>query len=164
MGTNKPVKITDAKSGIIRRLIDVHPTGNKFQPNHYNTLMAQIDFELGAIAQHCLEVYREMGKNYYNTYRPTRDDVADRRVLQLHRGPLRYLQGSGRSDPQAGVRLYKEYCSETGIEFVLPQYKFREELRNYFDEFPGRGINDRWRQRFVATTLAFTSQSLQDAS
>ena len=29
MGTNKPVKITDAKSGLIRRLIDVTPTGNK---------------------------------------------------------------------------------------------------------------------------------------
>ena len=29
MGTNKPVKITDAKSGLIRRLIDVSPSGNK---------------------------------------------------------------------------------------------------------------------------------------
>ncbi len=27
MGTNKPVKITDAKSGLIRRLIDVSPPG-----------------------------------------------------------------------------------------------------------------------------------------
>ena len=45
MGTNKPVKITDAKSGIIRRLIDVRPSGNKlhikklFEP-YYN------DFEI----------------------------------------------------------------------------------------------------------------------
>ena len=29
MGTNKPVKITDAKSGLLRRLIDVKPTGKK---------------------------------------------------------------------------------------------------------------------------------------
>ena len=28
MGTNKPVRITDAKSGLIRRLIDVSPTGD----------------------------------------------------------------------------------------------------------------------------------------
>ena len=27
IGTNKPVKITDSKSGIIRRLIDISPTG-----------------------------------------------------------------------------------------------------------------------------------------
>jgi energy-coupling factor transporter ATP-binding protein EcfA2 len=70
MGTNQPVKISDAKSGIIRRLIDVHPTGVRIPPNHYTTLNTKIDFELGAIAQHCLDVYREMGKNYYNAYRP----------------------------------------------------------------------------------------------
>jgi hypothetical protein len=30
-----------------------------------------VDFELGAIAHHCREVYLTMGKNYYNGYRPT---------------------------------------------------------------------------------------------
>jgi hypothetical protein len=48
MGTNKPVKITDAKSGIIRRLIDVKPSGDTLPPRHYHALMGQIDFELGA--------------------------------------------------------------------------------------------------------------------
>ena len=64
MGTNKPVKITDAKSGVIRSLIDVHPTGIKVPTARYFTLMGQIEFEHGAIASHCLEVYRSMGKNY----------------------------------------------------------------------------------------------------
>lgn len=50
MGTNKPVKITDAKSGIIRRLIDVSPTGDKVPPGEYRTLTKQIPFELGGIA------------------------------------------------------------------------------------------------------------------
>mgnify|MGYP000488170686 FL=1 len=50
MGTNQPVKISDAKSGIIRRLIDVHPTGNKIDAERYHILMDQIGFELGAIA------------------------------------------------------------------------------------------------------------------
>ena len=70
MATNRPVKITDAKSGIIRRLIDVKPSGNKVSPSKYQVLMSQIDFELGAIAQHCLEVYQQMGKDYYSAYRP----------------------------------------------------------------------------------------------
>ena len=35
MGTNRPVKITDAKSGIIRRLIDVTPSGNKLNIKEY---------------------------------------------------------------------------------------------------------------------------------
>ena len=68
IGSNQPVKITDAKSGIIRRLIDIHPTGVRIPVRHYNTLMGQIEFELGAIAAHCQNVYLEMGKNYYNSY------------------------------------------------------------------------------------------------
>ena len=36
MGTNSPVQITDAKSGLIRRLIDIHPTGVKIPINHYH--------------------------------------------------------------------------------------------------------------------------------
>ena len=46
MGTNKPVKITDAKSGLIRRLIDVSPSGDKLSPKEYKTVMKQIEFEL----------------------------------------------------------------------------------------------------------------------
>lgn len=57
MGTNKPVKITDAKSGLIRRLIDVSPSGDKLSPKEYKTVMKQIEFELGAIAYHCQNVY-----------------------------------------------------------------------------------------------------------
>ena len=71
MGTNVPVKISDAKSGIIRRLIDVVPTQKTIDHDIYHILMEQTDFELGAIANKCLERYRTMGKNYYSGYRPT---------------------------------------------------------------------------------------------
>ena len=70
MGTNKPVKITDAKSGLTRRLIDVSPTGNKVDSKRYRTLVKQIDFELGAIAKHCLEVYKSDPERY-DDYIPT---------------------------------------------------------------------------------------------
>src|SRR5699024_380479 len=70
MGTNRPVKITDAKSGLIRRLIDVHPTGNKVSRKEYNTLTKQISFELGAIAYHCKEVYLS-NPGIYDDYIPT---------------------------------------------------------------------------------------------
>jgi phage/plasmid-associated DNA primase len=57
MGTNKPVRITDAKSGLIRRLIDVSPSGNKVPQKEYDKLVKQVGFELGGIAWHCREVY-----------------------------------------------------------------------------------------------------------
>lgn len=138
MGTNQPVKISDAKSGIIRRLIDVNPTGVRITPNHYNTLLSQIDFELGAIAHHCLEVYRELGKNHYNGYRPLemmfQTDVFFNFIEAYYDI---FKEQNGVSLRQAYM-LYKEFCSESGIERPHPQYKVREELRNYFDEFKDR--------------------------
>lgn len=142
MGTNKPVRISDAKSGIIRRLIDAHPTGRLFQPNHYHTLMTQIDFELGAIANHCLEVYRSMGKNFYNEYRPLQMMLQTDIFFNFIEANYDIFKAQDGATLKQAYALYKEFCSETGIEFVLPQYKFREELRNYFSEFHERYVVD----------------------
>lgn len=138
MGTNQPVKISDAKSGIIRRLVDIHPTGVLIPTNLYNTLLSRIDFELGAIAQHCLEVYRSLGKNYYNAYRPMmmmyQTDIMFN-FVEASYDTFKYQDGA--SLKQA-YELYKEYCSTTGIDKPMPQYKFREELKNYFTDFKDR--------------------------
>lgn len=136
MATNKPVKITDAKSGIIRRLIDVRPSGRKIPPKRYSTLMSQIRFELGAIAWHCREVYQDMGKNYYNGYRPIdmifKTDVFFNFVEDNF---LLFAEQDGTS-LKAAYKLYTDYCEESGTEgYRLPRYKFREELKNYFDKF-----------------------------
>lgn len=138
MGTNQPVKISDAKSGIIRRLIDVHPTGVKIPVNHYNVLMSRIDFELGAISQHCLSTYREMGKNYYNAYRPLEMMLQTDVFFNYIEAYYDVFKAQDSTSLKQAYILYKEYCSETGIDRVLPQYKVREELRNYFDEFQDR--------------------------
>lgn len=138
MGTNQPVKISDAKSGIIRRLIDVHPTGVKVSENHYNTLMQQIDFELGAIAQHCLDVYREMGKNYYNAYRPLEMMLQTDVFFNFIEANYDIFREQDGTSLKQAYTIYKEFCNDTGIDRVLPQYKFREELRNYFDDFKDR--------------------------
>lgn len=135
MGTNKPVKITDAKSGIIRRLIDVRPSGNKLPPKRYQTVLAQIDFQLGAIAHHCLEVYREMGKHYYNSYRPL-DMMLQTDVFFnfVEANYLVFKEQNGVTLSQA-YDMYKSYCEDSLVEYRAPRYKFREELKNYFDDF-----------------------------
>jgi len=136
VGSNHTVKITDGKSGIIRRLIDINPSGKTFSSKEYDQLMNRIDFELGAIANHCLKVYRELGKNYYKNYIPhqmiMKTDVfynfVDAKIETFEE------QSDGISLKQA-YAMYKEYCDETLVEFKLPMYKFREELKNYYDEF-----------------------------
>jgi len=138
MGTNQPVKISDAKSGIIRRLIDVHPTGVKIPVNHYHTLVGKVDFELGAIAHHCLEVYRKMGKNYYNTYRPLEMMLQTDVFFNFIEAKYDVFKSQDGTTLKQAYTLYKEFCSDTGIERMLPQYKVREELRNYFEDFKDR--------------------------
>lgn len=135
MATNRPVKITDAKSGIIRRLIDVKPSGNKIPPKRYSALMTKASTELGAIAWHCLEVYRSMGKNYYQAYRPLemifQTDVFFNFVESNF---YTFKELDGVTLKQA-YDIYKNYCEETLVDFKLPRHKFREELKNYFAEF-----------------------------
>lgn len=142
MGTNQPVKISDAKSGIIRRLIDVHPTGVKIPVNHYHTLIGKIDFELGAIANHCLEIYRQMGKNYYNGYRPLEMMLQTDVFFNFIEANYDIFKSQDGTTLKQAYQLYKEFCADTGIERVQPQYKVREELRNYFTEFKDRAEVD----------------------
>ena len=136
MGTNRPVKITDAKSGIIRRLIDITPTGNLLKPKEYDALMTQIDFELGAIASHCLEVYRDLGKNYYKNYTPKEMIMKTDVFYNFVEANCDIFEGQsdGMSLKQA-YSMYKEYCDEALVEFKLPRHKFREELKNYYNSF-----------------------------
>jgi energy-coupling factor transporter ATP-binding protein EcfA2 len=139
LGTNQPVKITDAKSGIIRRLLDIHPTGIKIPVRHYNTLLSKIDFELGAIAAHCQQVYLEMGKNAYNGYRPLEMMLQTDVFFNFIEAYYDLFKSQNYTTLKQAYALYKEFCSESGIDRPRPQYKIREELRNYFDEFKDRG-------------------------
>lgn len=135
MGTNKPVKITDAKSGIIRRLIDVKPSGKKVPVKRYQALMQQIDFELGAIAHYCLTVYREMGKNYYSNYKPLDMILQTDVFFNFVESNYFLLKEQDGITLKQAYDMYKKYCEEALIDFKLPRHKFREELRNYYDEF-----------------------------
>lgn len=135
LGTNKPVKITDAKSGVIRRLIDVHPTGKLIPERKYHKLYNQIQFELGAIAAHCLEKYHKMGSGYYSGYKPL-DMMFQTDVF------FNFVEGCyDQFAEQEGITLsrayeiYKNYCDESLVEYKLAKYKFREELKNYFLKF-----------------------------
>lgn len=134
LASNDPVKITNGKSGIIRRLIDVTPSMQRIPEKRYFQLKNQVKFELGAIAWHCLQVYQEMGKNYYEGYKPV--EMMFKTDPFFNFVDFHYLSFS----KEDGITLknaydmYKEYCENSAIQ-RLPMYKFREELKNYFDNF-----------------------------
>lgn len=147
MGTNKPVKISDAKSGVIRRLIDVIPSGKLVDTDRYHVLMSQIDFELGAIASHCLGVYRSLGKDYYSNYRPEEMILQTDVFYNFVEHHYDIFSDQDGTTLIHAYDLYKRWCDEGGVEFKLPRHKFREELRNYFEDFKDREMVDGVRVR-----------------
>lgn len=137
MGTNKPVMITDAKSGLIRRLIDIAPSGRKLPPKMYHTLMGRIDFELGAIAQHCLDIYNKMGgADAYASYKPMSMIFQTDAFFNFVESSYdEFAKEDGVSLTRA-YDIYNTYCDRYLPGYhKLARHKFREELRNYFDHF-----------------------------
>lgn len=134
MGTNKPVKITDGKSGLIRRLIDVHPTGDKVPQKEYKTLMEQISFELGAIASHCRDVYLE-DPGYYDTYIPTEMLGASNDFYNFVVDSYRVFSRDNSTTLKAAWEMYNTYCDSARVPYPLTRRGFKEELKNYFWEY-----------------------------
>lgn len=137
MGTNKPVKITDAKSGLIRRLIDVTPSGNKLSVAEYKTVIKQVSFELGAIAYHCQEVYlSNPGK--YDDYVPTAMLGASNDFYNFVIDSYSVFKKEDGTTLKAAWEMYKTYCEDAKVPFPLSQRSFKEELKNYFRDYSDR--------------------------
>lgn len=134
LGTNRPVKITDGKSGLLRRLIDVTPTGNKVSPSEYRKLTKQIDFELGAIAWHCREVYLE-DPGYYDDYTPTAMLEASNDFYNFVCDSYRVFKKEDGTTAKAAWEMYKQYCEDAKVPYPYSRRLFIEELKNYFWEY-----------------------------
>lgn len=137
MGTNKPVKITDAKSGLIRRLIDVTPSGNKLDVKEYRRIVKQIDFELGAIAYHCREVYAS-DPAYYDDYIPTAMMGASNDFYNFVIDSYHVFKKEDGTTLKAAWEMYKTYCDDAKVPYPLSRRTFMEELKNYFREYNDR--------------------------
>lgn len=141
MGTNSPVKITDGKSGLLRRLIDVSPSGKKLGIKEYKSTVKQIPFELGAIACHCRDVYLE-DPGFYDDYIPismmgATNDFYNFMIDNYHI----FLKEDG-TTLKAAWEMYKVYCDEAKVSYPLPKKNFKEELKSYFWNFSERLISE----------------------
>lgn len=134
LGTNRPVKITDGKSGLLRRLIDVTPTGNKVSPREYKRLTKQIEFELGAIAWHCKEVYLE-DPDYYDEYVPKNMMEATNDFYNFVAESYRVFKKEDGTTAKAAWEMYKNYCEEAKVPYPFSRRLFIEELKNYFWDY-----------------------------
>lgn len=145
MGTNKPVKITDAKSGILRRLIDVQPSGRKIPRRRFEDLMKQVEFELGGIASQCLRRYRDLGFGYYDDYIPVSMMGATNDFFNFVEDNYDFfIEGSEDGIPlSVAWKRYQEYCDDAKVLYPLAKRLFKDEMQNYFKRFEDRDGNRR---------------------
>lgn len=149
LGTNKPVMITDAKAGLTRRLIDVHPTGAKIVPARYHVLVENVNYELGAIAQKCLDRFHQMGKYYYEGYVPTRMMAMTNSFYNFVEAHYDIFKSADGIQLKQIWPLYKEYCEDKNITKPLQYHQLRDEVGNYFQEFRDRHVVDGKEHRSV---------------
>ena len=141
MGTNRPVKITDAKSGLLRRLIDVSPSGNKLDPKEYKRIMKQVGFELGAIAHHCQEVYLN-NPGAYDDYVPMSMMGASNDFYNFVIDSYHVFKKEDGTTLKTAWEMYKTYIEEAKVPYPFSQRTFKEELKNYFDDFIEKAVAD----------------------
>ena len=137
IGTNKPVKITDSKSGILRRLVDIRPSEKRIPRRRYDQLNRQINFELGAIAWHCLQVFNE-DPHYYDEYVPTFMMGATNDFFNFMEENFDEYREKDQTTLSESWLKYKLYCDEAKVPYPYSKRVFKEELKNYFKQFKDR--------------------------
>lgn len=137
MGTNERVKITNAKSGLLRRLLDVNPTGNLLPADEYDECMEQIDFELGAIASKCIKRYKS-NKRKYDKYIPIEMMASTNDFFDFVSSYYEEFVNDDATDGFTRLSVawerYKKYADDAGLIKRLQRRDFANELGNYFKE------------------------------
>ena len=151
IGTNEPVDLSGSKSGMTRRLIDVRPSGRTLSPDEYDDITSKMIFEHGAIAYHCLQVYKNLGMNYYKRYEAKEmkfetdyffnfvaDNLVD--IVELNGGNITLKDA---------FDAYKSYCESSEIKYKYSYVKVKSELKDYFDIFKDRcSINGKFYRNY----------------
>ncbi len=138
-GSNKPVQITDSKSGLLRRLIDVQPTGNKIPTKEYVRLVKEIHNERGKIARKCLDIYEKLGKYYYMNYIPMSMVSMTNHLYNFIMDDFEFFTNNSEIMPLVSAwERYKRYTEDSKIAYTLNKQKFKYELMDYYEEFKDR--------------------------
>ena len=141
-GANREVKITDARSGLLRRVVDIEPTGHTFERDEYDDIMYHMPFEYGRIAYKCLQVFKENPK-YYNKYYPVK-------MIRATNDMYNFVEDCYTDflDDNNGCKLvdawdcYKRYCELSDMKYTFNKIRFKLELKDYFDKFFADTIRD----------------------
>lgn len=133
LGTNKYVKITDSKSGLIRRLLDISPSGNLLKKRDYNTAVKQVQFELGGIASHCKNVYLD-DPNAYDNYIPYSMMLESNDFYSFMVDMYHIFKKDDALTVRQAWEMYKEYVENSKVAYPMSLRQFKTEIMPYFKD------------------------------
>ena len=150
VATNSLVKISDSRSGLLRRLVDVSTTGHKVSHPVYRELTNRMRFEHGAIAHKCKERFLEMGPDAYDGYIPEQmlygtnilhdflsehwEEIAEMEYVQIYEL----------------YKAFKTFAEAAEEQYIMPRRVFRTQLLAYFEYTAKRTWRDGKQLRNVA--------------
>lgn len=134
MASNLPIEITDAKSGLTRRIIDAEPSGERLEFDDYISTTEQIKFELGGIAKHCLDVYNS-NKHYYDKYRPEKQIAKTYRFYDFIDYMEREFTEENATTLDYAWSKYRKYVELSGERYPFDRVRFKSELMEFFRDF-----------------------------
>lgn len=142
VGTNDPIQLSP-NSGMRRRLIDIRPTGNLVSADMYDECMEHIPFEKSGIAWRCLQVYKKLGRHYYDHY------IAEDMLART--SPFHNFVIENVMELKDGISLakaydmYVSYAETCKYKNIIVRYKFRDTLKLYYDKYVDGKFEDfRW--------------------
>lgn len=135
VGTNTAIQISDAKSGLLRRVIDVIPTGKKHSYSEYRRLLEGMHYEIGAIAWHCVQVFEKLGEDYYEDYTPTRMLAATNYFYDFLDYQYNWFVSQDYVTLTEIWKRYQEYVTASALKYSLNRLMVKNQLQDYFDVY-----------------------------
>lgn len=134
VATNDLVDLHDTRVGLTRRMLDVYPTMQKLPVDEYWKVVEQIKFETSHIAYHCLNVYKSLGKSYYEGYIPIEMISKTNYLQNFFSDNLEVFSKQAFFTRDTLYSQFCAYCNDSGLGYAPKRIPFTEQLREYFKE------------------------------
>jgi hypothetical protein len=131
--SNQRIKIRNVDAGITRRAVIAEPTDARHGYDKYMALMDKLRFELPAIAQKAIDVFKRLGPAYYENYVP--DDMMESTdpFYSFMREHAKVL--GDRCTLKTAAELYRLHLEDIGFKTDGYKRKLKNEIRRYYDKF-----------------------------
>ena len=131
--SNQRYKVGNIDSGINRRAVVVEPSNRKIPYSEYKKLMAQVKFELGAIAHKAMKLFEEKGPAYYENSTDVEMMEATDYIFSFVRENYVAL-GDPTTLKRAG-ELFKLYLEDLGYDTKGYKRRIKNELQRYYKNY-----------------------------